>query len=405
MKTKYIIRILIILTSTLAFLWAIPALVEMATYSSQNYPFVYYSSVVKEFCFKKSEGKEVVRYDTKGRHYTEAEYDSVLPMLYYRQLAVNGKMPDSINGVAVTAPEIRRRGFVFRYNKSEISRPHIGLYVLLESMSGRVNLQSPGDAFRFKDNIEFIDIESNTVDYEKSEMYSKELARRGYTFPTQWAQGDFNTHKSYDEGYFALDANGQFFHMKQVSGKPFIRNTKVGDSIDVAHFSLLSVADKRFYGFVFDTDGCLYMLESPKYQLRKVDLPAINMRANDMVIMGNMFFWTVNITSSKGKMYYAIDNETLQKVDEYFIPREVDMWDKASVWLFPAYITLTDSTTKFIQPKIHFTAFTAFILNLILAFAFAIFARKKKRVMPHSIYILLTGVAGLIAILITPDFE
>jgi hypothetical protein len=124
-----------------------------------------------------------------------------------------------------------------------------------------------------------------------------------------------------------------------------------------------------------------------------------------MVIMGNMFFWTVNITSSEGKMYYAIDNETLQKVDEYFIPREVDMWDKASVWLFPAYITLTDSTTKFIQPKIHFTAFTAFVLNLVLAFAFAIFARKKKRVIPHSIYILFTGVAGLIAILITPDFE
>ncbi|MDR1227349.1 MAG: DUF4857 domain-containing protein [Prevotellaceae bacterium] len=405
MKYKNIIRSCIIAATTLALLWAIPSLVSTATYSSQNHPFVYFSSVVKQFCFRKTIGKQTQRYDAAGQEYTESQFDSIMPMMYYRQLALNGLMPDSINGAAVTPQIIRSNSFIFRYRPSEMSQPHIGLYVLLESMSGRANLQSPGDAFRFKDKIEFIDILANTVDREKSELYEKELNKRGYTFPTQWAFGDFSTQKSFDEGYFALDASGQFFHMKQVSGKPFIRNTKVGDSISIAHFSMLNVSNKRFYGFVFDNQGYMYILESPSYKLRKLDLPPLSLHGDDVLIMGNMFYWTVTVTTEEGKKYFALNNETLQKVDEYLLDNKTNRWDKVSSWLFPAYITLSDNSSRFVQPKVHFTALTAFALNIAIALIFAIFARKKVNVAFHAVYILVTGVAGLIAVLITPDFK
>jgi hypothetical protein len=36
-----------------------------------------------------------------------------------------------------------------------------------------------------------------------------------------------------------------------VNGRPFIRITEAGKTIDIASFSILEVADKRFYGFLF----------------------------------------------------------------------------------------------------------------------------------------------------------
>lgn len=399
MKSRNLISNLIIFTSTLVFLWGIPALVRLATYSAQSYPFVYFSSVVKQFCFREGSGKDVLRYDATGKQYSESEFDSVLPMLNYRQLSVNGVMPDSINGQAVAAHDIRRSTFVFRYAKTDVSTPHPGLYVLLESMSGRVDLASPGDAFRLGSTIEFIDIKPNAVNKAKSELYAKELDKRGFVFPAQWAEGDFNTRKPYDEGYFVLDAQGKLFHMKQVSGKPFIRNTGASDSIHISYFSILPVADKRFYGFVFDVQGYMYILESPSYRLVKLDMPPIDMQRDEVLIMGNMFYWTVTVTSSKGKTYYALANESLRQVDEYAIAHEQNLWDKVSAWTFPVYITFSDAT-KYMQPKLRLTTFSALTLNLLLALTYAAVARRRKKpvaIACGSIYILATGIAGLTA--------
>jgi hypothetical protein len=407
MKSRNLISRLIIFTATLAFLWGIPALVRLATYSVQSYPFVYFSSVVKQFCFREGSGKDALRYDASGRQYSESEFDAALPMLNYRQLAVNGNMPDSINGQPVAAHDIRRSTIVSRYAKTDVSAPRTGLYVLLESMSGRVDLASPGDAFRLGSAIEFIDIKSNTVNKAKSELYDKELRKRGFAFPAQWAAGDFNTRKPYDEGYFVLDAQGQLFHMKQVSGKPFIRNTGAGDSLRVAHFAILPVADKRFYGFVFDQQGGMYMLESPSYRLTKLDIPPLDMRRSEALIMGNMFYWTVTVTTPDGKRYYALDNATLRRVDEYAIAHEKNLWDKASAWIFPVYITFSDAT-KYVQPKLNFTAPAALAFNLLLAIAYAAAARKRKKltaVACGSLYILATGIAGLTAMALAPGNE
>ncbi|MDR0414757.1 MAG: DUF4857 domain-containing protein [Prevotellaceae bacterium] len=404
MKSRNLISYLIIFVSTLAFLWGIPALVRLATYSGQSYPFVYFSSVVKQFCFREGSGKDVRRYDATGRQYSESEFDAALPMFNYRQLAVNGDMPDSINGRAVTVHDIRRSSIIFRYAKTDVSSPHTGLYVLLESMSGRVDLVSPGDAFRLGSTIEFIDIKTNAVNKTKSELYAKELDRRGFTFPAQWAAGDFNTRKPYDEGYFVLDARGQLFHMKQVSGKPFIRNTGAGDSVRVAHFSMLPVADRRFYGFVFDAQGCMYMLESPSYRLTKLGLPPVDMHRSEALIMGNMFYWTVAVTSPEGRKYYALDNETLRQVDEYAIARKANLWDKLSAWIFPVYVTFSDAT-KYVQPKLNFTTLAALTFNLLLALAYAAAVRKRKKAVAvacSSAYILATGIAGLAAMALLP---
>ncbi|MEA4916138.1 DUF4857 domain-containing protein [Proteiniphilum sp.] len=405
MMNKSFYRIIIILIVTLVAMWAMPAIVKKATSAPQKYPFVYYSSIIEEFCYREVEGKKTTLRDASGRQYTEAQFDSILPMMYYRQLSTDGRMPDSIRGQAVTMPLIRQKSFTFRYNSNETSAPNFGLYVMYESLPKRLNLETPDDVFRMKEKIEFIDVTTNKVNHEKSDLFTQELEKRGYSFPAQWSQGILTIRKPYDEGYFTLDAEGKLFHMKMVNGRPFIRDTHAGDSIDIAYFTMQAVPDKRFYGFLFDTEGSMYILEAPGYHLLKLDIPPVDVRNDDVMIMANMFFWTVNVIKPGGRYTYALQNDNLTRVDEAFIAANRDNWDKASQWLFPAYITLKESNTKYIGPQIHFATWNAFILNAILALLCFFLIKRKKEKLPGSLWILLTGIAGLIALSIVSQKE
>lgn len=405
MIPKSFYRILIILIVTLVAMWAVPAIVKKAASSSQRYPFTYYSSIIEQFCYREVEGKKASLRDASGRKYTESEFDSILPMMYYRQLSTDGRMPDSIRGQEVTMPQIRQRSFTFRYTCNETSTPAIGLYVMYEALPKRLNLETPDDVFRIKRSVEFIDVATNRVNSEKSDLFTKELEEKGFVFPAQWAQGILTIRKPYDEGYFTLDAEGKLFHMKMVNNRPFIRDTHIGDSIDVAYFSMLSVPDKRFYGFLFDTEGSMYILEAPTYKLLKLDMPPIDIRKDNVMIMANMFFWTVNVLKPDGRYTYALHNDNLKRADEAFIAANIDNWDTISQWMFPAYITLKEYNTKYIKPQLHFTSCRVFILNAVLALLFFFLITRKEKKLPGSLWILFTGIPGLIALLIVPPFE
>ncbi len=400
---------------TLAAAWAIPALTKKAASSRQRYPFVNYSEIIEQFCYREVDGKNSVLSDASGKTYTDTEFDSIQPMLYYRQLSTEGKMPDSIRGQEVTMPLIRQKSFTYRYNPNETSRPNLGLYILYEALPKRLNLESPHDVFRLKENIEFIDVATNKVNREKSDLFTAELLKRGYSFPARWTEGILTIRKPYDEGYFTLDAEGKLFHLKMVNGRPFVRDTGVGEQIDVAHFSMLSVADKRFYGFVYDKGGSVYILEAPGYNLLKLDMPALDMGRDNMMILANMFFWTVTVTSPEGRHTYALHTDNLERADETFTAADKDAWDILSKWLFPAHLTVTDNTSKYVKPHLHLTSVNALAVNLLLAIAWMVIAGRRRRVgratvtkvsrataAGESLYVLITGIAGLIALLIIP---
>ena len=416
MINKSLLRIILLIVVTLAAAWAIPALTKKAASSRQRYPFVNYSEIIEQFCYRDVDGKNSVLSDASGKIYTDTEFDSIQPMLYYRQLSAEGKMPDSIRGQEVTMPLIRQKSFTYRYNPNETSRPNLGLYILYEVLPKRLNLESPHDVFRLKENIEFIDVATNKVNREKSDLFTAELLKRGYSFPAQWTEGILTIRKPYDEGYFTLDAEGKLFHLKMVNGRPFVRDTGVGEQIDVAHFSMLSVADKRFYGFVYDTGGSAYILEAPGYNLLKLDMPPLDMGRDNMMILANMFFWTVTVTSPEGRHTYALHNDNLERADETFTAADKDAWDSVSKWLFPAYLTVTDSASKYVKPRLHFTALNALALNLLLALVWLVIAGRRGKAYrtttpgiiarastAESLYILITGVAGLIALIIIPS--
>lgn len=409
MKQKNKIFYLILILTTLVGMWILPSFLRKATYNPDFYPFVYYSCMLDDICIIDHSDKAFPMQDTKGNQYTTAQFDSLQPMLNFRQLMSDGRLPDSIKGVEITPQAIRVKMVNYKFRPNEIESPQMGLYILFEAMPKRVGLEIPDDAFRIKDKIEFIDTETNTVNVEKSNKFQKVMEQEGYTFPTQWAAGNMNPRKPYDEGYFCLDAKGELFHLKMVNDRPYFKNTHISDSIEIAYFAMQEVSDKRFYGFLYSKDGGMYIIENEggDYRTMKLDIDPIDLKQDQILVMGNLFDWTVSITTPNAKKNYALDANSLKRLTSYDIQRSKNKWEKVSEWTFPFYLTFEKKFSDYIVPEFHFTAITAFFANIILALSIACMRRKattSKKIF-YSLYVLITGIAGFIALLMLPAMD
>ena len=217
----------ILLYVTIAFLllWQLPWCYNFFVVKPDKTPFTLYSFVIDDFAqIGQEEGKGTVRRDLSGNIYTEAAFDSILPMFYFRQLMSDERFPDTIKGIAVTPKLVQTENFNFRSVPSDINAPSIGLYPLLESMSGRVDLKMPDDVFRITSKgIDFIDMATNSINPEKSLLFTEAMRKKGFHFPATEIAGNPVVKKEYDEGYLLLDANRCLFHLKQVKGRPYVR--------------------------------------------------------------------------------------------------------------------------------------------------------------------------------------
>ena len=143
-------KIFFYITVAVLLVWQLPWCYAFLTLKPVKTPFTMYSSVLGDFVITQlDENKQLHRYDTKGNTYTQQQVDSLLPSLYVRQLTADERFPDTICGKAVSPKDIQLKNFTFKSVPSAINAPQTGLYFLMESMSKRVDLKMPEDAFRF----------------------------------------------------------------------------------------------------------------------------------------------------------------------------------------------------------------------------------------------------------------
>ncbi len=395
---KYIVFLILIISLS----FTLPLLWEVSTDKAIRYPFTYYSSIKNSFCYKTIDEKSTELKDMLGNVYTEKEFDSILPMFYYRQLATDGRLPDSLHNVEISIQKIRQHSFYFNYRPRDKFSPHIDLFPLFESMSGKVNIEMPGDVFRMtKERIEFIDPETNQVKIDKSNSFSKLFSQFGYKGPARIVAGNPSTRKAYDEGYLIVDQNNGLFHLKMVNAKPFIKKIDVPSGIDICHISTTEFADKRFYGFLYDKLGEVYFISTDNYKLIKVPTPEFSYQTDRLLIMGNMFYWTIVNTSERGQDIYAVDASTMELVDSTRYEKDHYLSEKISTYIFPFVLEFKSTNSRFVKPNFTGISLNFIWLNILLIIIYVVVHRREKYLfsLPLLIGILLTGIYGFLSAL------
>ena len=225
MKKAY--TILLVALSVVVLSWFLPWLYSLLFPVGTSDPFIAYSPINDRMIVSERTGeKESVIYqlDADGKReegvaYTKEQRDSLLPQLYFTQLMAREQMPDSINGIEVSIPVLKHNQWVFSSLPRDINKRMADVYLIMESMPARIDLEDPKEVFRFRDGqVEFIEMETNEVNPGRSRRFTEIFNDRGFVLPMKSYSANITSRKPYDEGYLMVDANGSLFHMKMKSG-------------------------------------------------------------------------------------------------------------------------------------------------------------------------------------------
>ena len=340
---------------------------------------VYYSSVLKDFCFIRSENRKLIRYDSEGKTYTDREFDQILPLLNLRQLYKDNCLPDSINNEPVDLVELLKHQLFYRYEPSKKLHESLNLWPLFEAAPERLGLKMPDDRFRVKKSIQFIDLNSNTIDEKKSKVYNDSLTALGFHFPATGIYGVPTTHKCCDQGYFITDSKSQMFHTMMIKGKAMVKKTPIGNTCHPVHMDCFCMETHDTYGIVYGEEGGVYQVMTDDYKLKKLDLDKFDYDTQELLINGNKYYWTVAATTPEKREYYALEKESFKCIKRFEKVEKVSNSDKVAKYIFPFIIRFNAKYSDKIYPRIKKISAKALLFNAVLLFVFLIVFRKQRK--------------------------
>ncbi|MCT4616167.1 MAG: DUF4857 domain-containing protein [Marinifilaceae bacterium] len=399
-----IIRLFIYLAFIFVLSVGLPRMMRFFTDQPHGNTFIYYSSVDHAFCsinYDEAKDKVIRKNIVTGKEYSQSQFDSILPLFFYRQLYTEGRMPDSLNSTPITRNLINQKSFQYKYSPEDKNRPSIQLYPLFESVSGRVDLKMPEDLFRIDSKMEFIIPANNKLNKAKSEKYTNILNTLGFKFPAKSISGNPSARKMYDEGYFVTDSNNQIFHIKMVNSKPFIKKLNLPKTIIPAHIATYEPNDRSFYGFLYAKSGEIFKLSTSNYALEKLDIGDFNLEENQFLVYANPLYWIIHKNTQEGKFSYALDLKTNKIIDtnnDVYKVEEKSIMD----YVLPFRVAFTKWNTKYFAPQFIFNGLSVFIFNLIFLSLFVVinvFRSKPNSYIELSL-VAATGIYGFITCLL-----
>ena len=405
-------RYILVLTGVLVAAVSIPSLYWLVAAKVPPSPVIFYSTVLDDFIIINSSRSEErsTRIDSKGNDLSQADYERVMPLMFFRQLIADGRMPDSINGVPMEPALINRYNYSYRFNPRNFDAPSPALYPLLESQSGRVNLEMPDDYFRMKRGIEFIVARDNKVNIEKSRLFTEALTGEGFRFPATIIAGIPTTRKSKDEGYFVTDSNGKLFHFKMIKGAPFVKLVYTPDGFEIIHIDCVDMRTSEYYAYIYTRSHGIFVLMDEVYDLQRLPVEGFNPYEHSLRVNGDMFNKCISWVGDNWIKAVSLDDmyNVVNEYEENWPALHERTEGKVFSALFPFQIEMKNRNSSFIRFYAkRSSGYIWLITNLVLTALYVAFLqRRRMRIASHVAdicIVAITGIYGLISIFVFPN--
>lgn len=376
---KRILQLLFWATLILLMAQFLPGIYNYVTVKASKTPFTLYSSVEQEFVQIQNPDGNLVRCSKSGKVYTEAEFDSVLPFFYLRQLVTDGRFPKTVQGVEIHPQQAQKANFMYRYSPGEYYLNPINLYPLFDGMSGRVDLKMPKDFFRTSSSgIEFIEPAGNKTDKTKSKLFTDKMLTAGFVFPAKKVWGNPTPRKEYDEGYFLLDSDNKLFHLKMLKERPYIKQISTPDQVVPAFVSVTEFRNQESYAFMAGENNKFYYLKKPGYKWVELPIGNFDYKEDRMLIIGNQLDWTIQVAQGNENKYFALNASDLKPLDQMTSSESPATFVLLSKYIFPFRLNLVTPYDEEVKLRFSDFSYQAFILQFILALIVFMFIDKRK---------------------------
>ncbi len=369
-------------------------------------PNLFYSCIEEDFIIV--EGSQ--RRSPQGKVYSSDEYEEVLPLMFFRQLIADGKMPDTIKGVQVEIPSINRASSFYRYTPRKLNSPVPELWPMLESESGKVSLVMPDDYFRIGKRMEFIVAKTNRIDEEKSRRFTEALTANGFLFPASVIAGLPTTRKSVDDGYFITDRKGDLFHVKMVQGEPYVAAIETPDNFDIVYIEPVDLKSREYYCYILTRNNGIFVLMDEVYDLQRLPIDGFDPYLHSFRLNADLFNKSITVTGEN--WFEAVAMDDMYHVVATYGEKGEGLYErrdgKMFASLFPFEIRLKEEESQFRRlffrpsPGIRWLPVNMVAVGLSLALLMRR-GRAVRQNIPDLIIIAVTGIYGLIATSFFPN--
>lgn len=374
MKLGY--KILVYAFGVVSLAWFLPWLYSLAFPSPSADPFVAYSPIAEAFVISENGDNPSIRIDGLEGEYTKDQRDSLLPQIYFTQLAAREKLADTIAGKEVNLPILKHTQWVFTSLPMDINKKQPSWRLMMESMPKRYDLEDPTEAFTLEnDAVEFVTMADNQPNDKRSQRFTKAFADKGFAYPASHMSANITARKPYDDGYLMVDSDGKLFHVKMRAGTPYV--AKVDMPVKAKYAFIQENVDRRVLGLVFDENDNLYALERDGYRLLPMHI-AFSPAECRVSVMANLFNIVVRSRDNKGIDWWAVDTDTFELLGHYRYDYPTSAADKAAEWIFPFRISFTDVDDSYAYPRVTDFSPKALYLGLVLAVITMLMCRRRR---------------------------
>ena len=383
-------------------------------------PIVYYSCTEKEFMFFRYTNTTAIRMDAHGKIYEREEFERILPIDHWMQLLRDGKLPDTVGGVALTAEALRRERLSFRIKPTMIDTPSVNLTPLLDADTGRVRLEMPEDFMRLGATIEFIHAQTNVVEREKSALFQRAFAEAGFVFPATVLGGNPSTMKPYDEGYYVADATGATFHLRQLRGKPDIHRVSSlasaedkpkWEALKPIYFHVQEQDTREVHAIIVDKSNQAWFAVGKNYRLVPIPLQHYDPARMSLVVRGDLINRLISATG-EDSVEAVVLNRDYGLVDRYtepLVPRAATPAGKLARAIFPFTLRFEDVSTGYLGVFTEVGSRIALLVNggLLVLMLVWLGSRKQLRLsrLPDLLAVAIGGIYGVALVFLLPKAD
>ena len=413
MKKAYIV--ILVALSVIVLSWFLPWLYSIIFPVGVSDPFIAYSPVSRQMIVSET-GQEknpaIYALDAEGKRipglYSKEQRDSLLPQIYFTQLMAREQMPDSIDGIELTVPALKHGQWVFTSLPRDINKVQPEVYLMMESMPARIDLEDPKEVFRFRNGrVEFIDMETNGIVEGRTRRFTDIFTERDFRLPVRRASANVTSRKPYDEGYLMVDDRGDIFHLKMQAGRPYMMKIRKPDSIDARQVFIMENVDTRHLGLMTAANDNLYVIEREGYRICPLAVGKVDPTKDRISVVKNMFNWVVKISNSDGARWTVLDSDDYSKLADYNISYSHSVSQVIASYIFPFELSFTAISDCYAFPRISDVSWRAVFLNVVLTLIILVVYRRRRssgrNIALASVVTLVCGIFSFIPLIIIKD--
>lgn len=278
--------------------------------------YIFYSDILDEFVYQKNFGEHRFEYGIKDKKtFSQKEYESYLPFVYYRDLEIQKKLPIQIKNISYDANEIKNSKLGFEYNYKMLKKKEVELYPLFNPHSNIGMIKFPEEVFGiFKDGAKVYDFDNDLLKTKSKELNEK-LKELNFSYPAKNIWGKTTNIKPFDLGYLILDNKNRLFNLKKENDKITIKEINYPKDEEIVHINISENRQQKLSAYAIDKNSNFYLL-TWDFEFIKLDLKEFDYKNMRLKLIADPLHYLIRYDD--GNSYFAaiFSKENYKKIKE-----------------------------------------------------------------------------------------